>query len=216
MLLAGMLAGNIYLYKGADTNAVSKGGRTVLNAALLSPDGPDEGIIAVLLAQNVNLNPPNVAETPLQSAVRKYFSGGGHGTESFLRVLRKLLESGADVNAVGNDAAVVAMIRYEHRVECDQNIVEKRLRCRGKKHYYDTPLRMVDTEIEELSREEGNYEKGNILYVRDLLIKYGAQSLHLPPQGTDSSVEPLSEASREQDEWITGSWRRTPKSPQWI
>jgi hypothetical protein len=57
------------------------------------------------------------------------------------------LQHGADINAVGNDIAVVAMMRYRLRNESDQEAIEKRIHGRGEEYYYDTPLRIVENRM---------------------------------------------------------------------
>jgi hypothetical protein len=166
------------ILKGADTNDVSYNGWTVLNSALLGPGGPNTFVIELLLACNANPNPVNVALTPLQSAVVQKWSN--------YRVLKLLLDAKADVNGVGNDEAVVTMIRYEGRNERERDIVVKRILDRGKEFYYDTPLRIVESRLTMIP-EDGDcsdieaYERDLLTDARDLLVEHGALSLHLPP-----------------------------------
>jgi ankyrin repeat protein len=179
----------VLIATGANINAPLAYSRlTVLNSAFLGPNGTSIRMVELLLASNANPNTPNAALTPLQSAVLFGCSDG----ES----VRQLLNAEADVNAVGNDEAVRAMILYETRDEKDEAIVRKRLLDRGEEYYYDTPLRIIKSRLEMNCRgycleylEDHDYcpneiEK-NLLAVKDILIAHGALSLHKPPNDSD-------------------------------
>ena len=95
----------ILIAAGADINTLAYGGLSVVNSALLGLIGASVKMMELLLASNADPNSPNAALTPLQSAVLFGF-GNKDGVQ-------QLLLAGADVNAVGHDEAVIAMIRYE-------------------------------------------------------------------------------------------------------
>lgn len=178
----------ILIANGADINTLAYGGLPVLNSALLGPcGGANIAMVELLLASNANPNSPNTALTPLQSTVLFGFPDEDN--------IQRLLEAEADVNAVGHDEAVIAMIRYETRDERDEATVRKRLLDRGKECCYDTPLRIVESRLEmngrgyyveeDLEDEDLKNIKENLLSVKDLLITHGALSLHKPPNDSD-------------------------------
>jgi ankyrin repeat protein len=165
----------LLIAKGANINVTSCGGWTVLNSALIS--GTSNEMIELLLDSNASLNPHNVALTPLQNAAYSKWCEP--------RMVSYLLNAEANVNAVGNDEAIIMMIRYDTRNERDEDIVRKRILDRGNEFYYNTPLRIVESRIDLISRGYCvlGYEdqKHYLNAVRDLLIEHGAVSLHIPP-----------------------------------
>jgi hypothetical protein len=178
----------ILIANGADIDTLSHRGLTVLNSALIVLDGASYNMVELLLASNANPNSPYAALTPLQSAVLFGFASED--------CVPQLLRAGSDVNAVGLDEAVIAMIRYETRNEKDEATVRKRLLDRGKEYYFDTPLRIVESRLEmncrgyhveefEIDDEELKDIKESLLKAKDILITYGALSLRKPPSDSD-------------------------------
>jgi len=92
----------ILIAAGADINNLAYGGLNVLNSALLVRCGTSSSMMKLLLLSNADPSSPDVALTPLQSAVLF-----GYAIEDDVQ---RLLEAGADVNAIGHDEAVIAMI----------------------------------------------------------------------------------------------------------
>ncbi|KAI9778079.1 MAG: hypothetical protein M1839_008383 [Geoglossum umbratile] len=182
--------------KGADVNSVSPSGWTVLNSALLSAGGCSRAMLRQLLACGANPNPPNMALTPLQSAVHQPWVDS--------KTVGALLESGSAANAVGCDEAVVAMIRYETRNEVNEDLFQERMLGRGEEFYYDTPLRIVESRLALVSRGNGfkkHYEeRSELLVTRRLLLDHGAESLHLPPSDFDLRSKHKREASSDNAE----------------
>lgn len=167
--------------KGANVNALSCAGWAVLNSALLAPGRSGFGVVRLLLGNNANPNPPDSALTPLQSSVLQRWCR--------FDLVDLLLHAKADVNGIGNDGAVVAAIRYETRNETDPSVVHKRILERGKGFYYDTPLRIVESRLNIISKgrsfEKFAGEKSLLNDIKDLLIRHGAVSLHIPPNDLD-------------------------------
>jgi hypothetical protein len=97
-----------------------------------------------------------------------------------MELLEMLLNSGAEVNAVGKDEAVITRIRCELG-DKDKDVIGEAIRSRGKEYYYLTPLRMVEDKLEAISTTTSTQFKKLLEDIRDLLISNGAESLHLPP-----------------------------------
>lgn len=94
-------------------------------------------------------------------------------------IVKMLLDAKADVNAVGNDDAVVASIKSRYSGFEDDEIsveMEEEIHDRGKWDKYDTPLRIA--------------EKNGLIDIKFLLWSHGAKSLHLfPVKGLPGYVE---------------------------
>jgi hypothetical protein len=170
----------LLIERGANANAIVGNGFTVLHSAVEyyeeSPDSNKLDILQLLLKAGVDVNPRFVGETPLQAAVRK-------GYEYYFALVRVLLEAGADVNAVGDDEAVVKGFKYDHRNEVDQNLISKIVYERGKARNYDTPLRLAKTIRYTKNATDYRYktEESMRTDLKKLLKSYGAKSLHLFP-----------------------------------
>jgi hypothetical protein len=163
--------------KGANTNAITRNGFTILHSAVEYYERIGvESLLEVLeqlVNANAHLNPPYIAETPLQAAVRKRHD---------ISIIRFLLSHGADVNGVGNDEAVVAKIRYDLRDENDRNLVDNMIHCRGNAYYYDTPLRIAENKRRaNFSMYQPFVKEEMLIELKELLKSYGAKSLHLFP-----------------------------------
>jgi ankyrin repeat protein len=175
---------------GANTNALSDSGTPVLNLALPEPinetDNDSTAVVKLLLEKGACPNPFRVSETPLQVAVTNH---------AHIASIQALLEAGADVNGVGFDEAVVARIKYE----CSEKpeVMEEIISSRGAEHYYDTPLRIVETSgtLEYWTRER--LEKW-LSDVKQLLRSHGAKSLHLFPGAISPHTETYMTSKRRQ------------------
>lgn len=143
-------------------------------------------IIKSLLNRGADPNPHGVAITPLQAAAL--------GNDC--SVLELLLDAGADVNAVGDDEAIVRAIErrstrkedpflhHLHPVlfrkigkECvSQYDIQQSIHARSSLRYYETPLRIVETRI-----NMDIFKRDNRLAMKNILTEKGGQSAHLYP-----------------------------------
>ncbi|KAI9766841.1 MAG: hypothetical protein M1839_004764 [Geoglossum umbratile] len=204
---------SLLISKGANINALSSVGWTVLNSALLgrggvfsgetSKAGP-ESVVETLLELGANPNPPNSAVTPLQSAIC-----GHKDIRRITQNVRLLLRYGADVNAVGNDEAVVRMIQYRSttRDNLDEAAIAKQVCRRGDKLFYHTPLRIVDDMLAANAKRKtySTKLKAQVFQeVRDILVEHGARSLRITPGALGSPLE-----LRGVGDWANRGWSQT-------
>jgi hypothetical protein len=121
--------------------------------------------------------------------------------EAVSRRIRTILERGAAPNRVAHDETNVKRIHhtcklffktyeeYSHVWQDESEYIESALQERGTSTFYDTPLRMVENERNRLA-ERSEQDSTSPKYPRalegldrlgNLLISYGAKSLHLFP-----------------------------------
>ena len=105
------------------------------------------------------------------------------------------------VNRVADDELNVARIHYTTRLflQRTQDIsaslnefecVDKALRARGTAAIYDTPLRMLANKRKAFDMEFDKQPLRRLAILEDLLLSYGAKSLHLfPAKGLAGYVE---------------------------
>ena len=182
----------LLLDSGANPNAISLNGCCKLLLILKAwpfgypPPGKDLpiGIIESLLKAGADPNPRGprgVAITPLQAA--------SLDEESY--IMEILLDAGAQVNAVGDDRAIVAGIQRRSTTEADQFIMDgwplkkflsqieirKLISTRGALRNYETPLRIVEKRLHQSAGDK----RDELLKMKNLLIENGGKSLNLYP-----------------------------------
>jgi len=130
----------------------------------------------LLLDAGADPNPYSASETPLQTAARL---GDRHA-------IQRLLDAGAQVNDVADDAAVVARLR-RHVAGMKEGDAAETLRTRGLRHFYKTPLRLLlDFVAERLAEAdycggERSGEREELENAINLLISNGGLDLCLFP-----------------------------------
>ena len=185
----------LLLDSGANPNAISLDGCCKLLLTLkacvfgryiaLDADESCFGISESLLKAGADPNPRGprgVAITPLQVA--------SLGVDSY--IMKILLDAGAQVNAVGDDRAIVAGIQRRSNTRADQFImgdgwprkeflsqieIHKLISTRGALRNYETPLRIVEKRL----HQSAGYRRDALLEMKDLLIENGGKSLNLYP-----------------------------------
>lgn len=140
------------------------------------------GVIESLLKAGADPNPRGVAITPLQAASLCKYSND----------LESLLDAGAQVNAVGDDRAIVAGIQRRSTTGADPFIMGdgwpqkeflsqieicKLISTRGALRNYETPLRIVEKRLDQ----SANRHRYELLEMKNLLIENGGKSLNLYP-----------------------------------
>lgn len=180
-----------FISKGANVNAVSARGLSVLGSAIradLSANPYPEShrnleMVQLLLKAGADPNIPGVLFTPLQRLMSVWING----ENDFFRTAEALLNAGADVNGLGNDESDLSRLRFTIEVYClrphcqmpytfsefEEEIIANHLM----EWSYDSPLRIVDRGIRKTARREG----GNLNRLREmeeLLLSHGAKSLH--------------------------------------
>jgi hypothetical protein len=143
--------------------------------------------VELLLSRGADPNHPGTAETALQTLVYSIVHSD-FSDDIDMEILEVLLNSGAEVNAVGKDEAIISRIRCELG-DKDKDVIDEAIRSRGKEYYYLTPLRMVEDKLEAISTTTSTGLKESLEDIRDLLISNGAESLHLPPGVARLTVE---------------------------
>jgi hypothetical protein len=178
---------------GANVNAVVDGGSNLLALALEHHSAQDTynyvglasrktyglDMLRLLLSAGADPNPFRVALTPLQAAVMDY---------SNVMLVRKLLEAGADVNAVGDDEAVIERLKHLRRhptTEKQDSTLEVEINARGLYYpYYATPLQIVKSReyyTNESGTESYKDEERDRAEIEEILTFYGGKSLWLFP-----------------------------------
>lgn len=192
----------LLLASGANPNAISLNGCCKLLIILkawafrdrTTYKDPLWDIIESLLKAGADPNPRGpcgVAITPLQAASL------GDDSDN----MEILLDAGAQVNAVGDDRAIVAGIQRRFTTEADPFImgdgwplegflsqieIRKLISTRGALRNYETPLRIVEKRLHQSAGEE----RDELLEMKDLLIENGGKSLNLyPGQNIPSHLE---------------------------
>lgn len=178
----------LLLDSGANPNVISPDGccKLLLTLKVLAfgEDSYDEefrfGVIESLLKAGADPNPRGVAITPLQAACLGYYSFN----------MKILLDAGAQVNAVGDDRAIVAGIQKRSTTGADPFIMGdgwpqkkflsqieicKLISTRGALRNYETPLRIVEKRLDQSDH------RGELLNMKNLLIENGGKSLNLYP-----------------------------------
>lgn len=177
----------LLLDSGANPNAISPDGCCKLLLALKVlafgdfSYGDFLGIIESLLKAGADPNPRGVAITPLQAACLCEYSNN----------VELLLDAGAQVNAVGDDRAIIAGIQRRSTTKADQFImgdgwplkvlsqieIRKLISTRGALRNYETPLRIVEKRLHQWAGSE----RDELLKMKNLLIENGGKSLNLYP-----------------------------------
>ena len=200
----------LFIIEGADVNACQYSSFNLLTTALSSRHlALDRDIrfenAEILLAHKADPNAGACAMTPLQSLLESItyqdWLDEGRSTAVF-QISRKLLESGANVNAVACDRTRAEKIRLTSHYcferypwafggkEEQLTAVAFAISTRGESEFYSTPLRMIQTrktnwiewfKIERDNTTERDEAEKRIYKLVDLLTSYGAKSLHLFP-----------------------------------
>ena len=178
----------LLLDSGANPNAISLNGCCKLLLILkawafgdFSCDEPPFGVLESLLKAGADPNPRGPI-TPLQAA--------SLGEDKYNMEI--LLETGAQVNAVGDDRAIVAGIQRRSTTEADPFIkgdgwplkdflsqieIRKLISTRGALRNYETPLRIVEKRL----HQSAGHKRDELLKMKNLLIENGGKSLNLYP-----------------------------------
>ena len=88
------------------------------------------------------------------------------------------------MNAIGEDEAVCAKIRYDFRSEKRRKTVEEKLRARGQSYYFDTPLKIAENMLDSLESKTvvaDKADKAALLSAIKLLKNHDGKSLSFPP-----------------------------------
>jgi hypothetical protein len=101
-----------------------------------------------------------------------------------IELIRILLDAGADVNAVGDDEAVIASLMYGCQLE--QADTCGLIHRRGEKHYYDSPLRIAQTKLYEWQGTNRDSQADLVAYLESRRAKSFRKS---PSQDTPVSDE---------------------------
>lgn len=179
----------LLLDSGANPNAISPDGccKLLLTLKVLAfgyiyhVDNFRLGAIESLLKADADPNPRGVAITPLQAACLCEYSNN----------VELLLDAGAQVNAVGDDRAIIAGIQRRSTTEADQFImgdgwplkvlsqieIRKLISTRGALRNYETPLRIVEKQLHQSAGDK----RDELLEMKNLLIEKGGKSLNLYP-----------------------------------
>lgn len=180
----------LLLDSGANPNAISPDGCCKLLLTLkvwafgnfTYDDNSPVGITESLLEEGADPNPRGVAITPLQAASLCQVS----------HRMKILLDAGAQVNAVGDDRAIVAGIQKRSTTGADPFIMGdswpqkkflsqieicKLISTRGALRNYETPLRIVEKRLDQSADDE----RDELLEMKNLLIENGGKSLNLYP-----------------------------------
>lgn len=179
----------LLLEKGADANSFGHDLRQLPLYTALDNDydehgsvreGSCYGSVRLLITAGANPKPRGVVETPLQIAA-KYTD---------CAVVELLLDAGADVNAVGDDEAVVAHIQRDWQDWGDNDLdsLNDSILKRGVSWNYKTPLWIASKRYNrDKDTERGKAEQEKIM---DLLKRRDGKSLCLfPVKGLPGYVE---------------------------
>jgi hypothetical protein len=186
-----------FISKGADVNAISAKGLSVLGSAVgagwVSSRKPDECVLEIvefLLKNGADPNLSRVSITPLQ----RVMSTWTECPDIAVTIAKMLLEFGADVNGVGDDESNIARLLVsieDFRLQNDEaeylnydfeDIITGRYRMWN----YYSPLRivehLVESKVDERHKPEYDYRQLNTLAnMKELLISRGAKSFHDDP-----------------------------------
>jgi hypothetical protein len=135
--------------------------------------GTCDGSVRLLIAAGADPNPRRTVQTPLQLAAQW----------ASYHVVEFLLDNGADVNAIGNDDAIVADIErsWVEWGENNEDDLQESILGRGTNEAYLTPLRIASRRYirhGDALRPQLEAEKSKI---EDLLRQRGGKSLCLFP-----------------------------------
>jgi hypothetical protein len=212
--------------KGADFNICSPIGLHPLNTLLenynplcfdLRESNPHRQIcLDFLLDSGAQPDPERCTITPLQSAIlgALWELFGSHCVfEVISRMIRTILDSGAAPNRVAHDETNVKRTHHTCKLffkkykkqscvwQDESEYIESALQDRGTSVFYDTPLRMVKNMRNKTVKPDSTSPKYLLALERldtleNLLISYGAKSLHLfPVKGLPGYVE------EDREEW---------------
>lgn len=177
-----------FISKGADVNAISAKGLSVLGSAVgsgwVSFAEPERAleIVEILLENGADPNLSGVWCTPLQRVVAKKY-------DNPIVLATILLEFGADINGVGNDESNIARLLLsidEFRLQNDEieylhSGLKDIITERHKRPNYHSPLRIVEDLVRSSGRDSDSLEKlGNM---KEFLISRGARSFSYDPRG---------------------------------
>jgi hypothetical protein len=172
----------LLLEKGADPNSFSDTFHPSPLCTALDNDcnengskrkGTCDGSVRLLIAAGADPNPRRTVQTPLQLAAQW----------ASYHVVEFLLDNGADVNAVGNDDAIVADLKrsWIEWGENDEDDLEESILGRGTNEAYLTPLRIASRRyIRQNDALRPQLETGESK-IEDLLRQRGGKSLCLFP-----------------------------------
>jgi hypothetical protein len=210
---------NLMVQKGADVNTCSLTGLRPLNTLLncksrrfewLGGSSHRQLCIDFLLDSGAQPDPGRCTATPLQSAIlgALWELPSSHcNLEVVSRRIRTILDRGAAPNRVAHDETNVKRIhhtcklffkrykRHSYVWQDEFEYIESALQDRGTSVFYDTPLRMVKnmrnkTVKPDLTSPEYLRTLERLDALENLLISYGAKSLHLfPVKGLPGYVE---------------------------
>jgi hypothetical protein len=209
---------DLLVQKGADVNTCSLTGLRPLNTLLnckslrskllVGEENSDRQFcFDFLLDSGAQPDPERCTITPLQSALLGALPNLYREFEVVSRRIRTILDKGAAPNRVAHDETNVKRIHhtcklffktYEERScvwQDESEYLELALQERGTSVFYDTPLRMVENKRNRLANP--NSKSSKYLQIKELfdrlenlLISYGAKSLHLfPVKGLPGYVE---------------------------
>jgi hypothetical protein len=209
---------DLLVQKGADVNTCSLTGLRPLNTLLnckslrskllVGEENSDRQFcFDFLLDSGAQPDPERCTITPLQSAILGALPNLYREFEAVSRRIRTILDKGAAPNRVAHDETNVKRIHhtcklffktYEERScvwQDESEYLELALQERGTSAFYDTPLRMVENKKNRLPNP--NSKSSKYLQIKErfdrlenLLISYGAKSLHLfPVKGLPGYVE---------------------------
>lgn len=180
-----------FMSKGADVNAISAKGISVLGAAVCSgfyicyPVPNTLEIVELLLKAGADPNIAGVWFTPLQ---RLMFDWSNYQDIS-VTIAKALLDSGAEVNGVGDDESNISRLLVTVEDYCLQNRqntyacyeFEDLVTSRETEWNYDSPLRIVDNHMQRTATSRDG-ELDRLTKMKGLLISHGARAFHQSPK----------------------------------
>jgi len=181
-----------FISKGADINAISAKGISVLGSAVgvgwysfRTPQCMLE-TVSLLLENGADPNLSGVSFTPLQ----RLMSTWSKKHDISVTVAISLLNFGADVNGLGDDESNIARLLLsieDFRLQNDEDKwvdydFERIITGRDTMWNYDSPLRIVDHHV-EMKHKLRDGDLNRLAKMKELLISCGAKSLHHCPKG---------------------------------